>query len=212
MPSFREIVDFMTFPLRAVTLFEEDKWGLSSLASERFSYARKEVLGYCLDVGCGRHNKFIAEYLKGNGKGIDVYRYEGLSEENVIKDTSHFPFDDRSFDSATFIANLNHIPRPLRDVELREAYRCLKDRGNIIVTMGDPLAEILVHKVVMLYDKIFGTHHDVDSERGMSGDEEYYLTAAEITGRLKAAGFVNIKKKYFWTQWYLNALYVAWKK
>ncbi len=212
MPSFKEVLDFVTFPIRAVTLFEEDRWGLSSLASERFNYVRKEALGYCLDVGCGRHNRFIAEYLKGNGKGIDVYPYEGLSEENILKDVSHFPFDDRSCDSVTFIANLNHIPKSLRDIELREAYRCLKNGGNIIVTMGNPAAEVLAHKTITLYDKIFGTHHDMDSERGMGGEEEHYLTAAEIIKRLENAGFISIKKKYFWTQWYLNALYVAWKR
>ena len=128
---------------------------MSSLASERFDYVRKEVIGYCLDVGCGRYNRFITEYCDGNGRGIDVYLYDGLSEKNIVKDISHFPFEDRNFDSITFIANLNHIPKPLRDVELAEAYRCLKSGGNIIVTMGNPLAEILVHKVVMLHDSVF---------------------------------------------------------
>ena len=49
----------------------------------------------------------------------------------------------------------------LRDIELAESYRCLKNGGNII-TMGNPLAEILVHKVVMRYDRIFGAKHDMD--------------------------------------------------
>ena len=50
----RRLADFLTFPLRAMTLFEKDKWGLSSLASDRFRYVAREVRGYCLDVGCGR--------------------------------------------------------------------------------------------------------------------------------------------------------------
>ena len=163
----QRIYDFLSFPLRALTLFENDKCGLSSLVSERFDYVSREVTGYCLDVGCGRYNKFITENLNGNGKGIDVYPYEGLSEENIVEDISHFPFESCSFDSVVFIANLNHVPKSLRDIELSEAYRCLKTGGNIIVTMGNPLAEILVHKVIALYDRIFGTNYDVDSERGM---------------------------------------------
>jgi ubiquinone/menaquinone biosynthesis C-methylase UbiE len=207
----QKLKDFLTFPLRALTLFESDKWGLSSLASERFDYVSREVIGYCLDVGCGRHNLFINKYLNGNGKGIDIFAYEGLSKENVVSDISKFPFPDATFDSVTFIANLNHVPKSLRDTELSEAYRCLRTGGNVIVTMGNPVAEILVHGVVRLYDKIFRTNYDIDSERGMKEEEEYYLTNSEIISRLKKAGFKSIKKKYFLTQWGLNHLFVGLK-
>ncbi len=203
--------DFISFPLRAVTLFEDDKWGLTSLASERFDYVAREVRGYCLDVGCGRNNKFINEVLNGNGKGIDVFRYEGLTDENYVEDITHFPFDDESFDSVTFIANINHVPEPVRDAELAEAFRCLRRGGNIIVTMGHPLAEVLVHKVVAVYDRIFKTNHDMDSERGMEEGEEYFLRDSEIVERLIRAGFTNIHRKLFITQWGLNHLFVGWK-
>jgi hypothetical protein len=119
----QRILDFVSFPARAFILFHSDKWGLSSLKSERFEYVSKEVEGFSLDVGCGRHNRFVNEYLHGNGKGIDV-----------------------------------------------------------------------------------------DSERGMGEEEEYYLTDTEITERLVRAGFKRIRKKYFWTQWGLNHLFVGWKK
>jgi SAM-dependent methyltransferase len=207
----QKLKDFVTFPLRAVSLFEKDKWGFSSLASERFDYVKSEVVGYCLDVGCGRNNRFIREYLDNNGRGIDVYPYAGLTKENLVKDISHFPFNNASFDSITFIASLNHAPRPLRDKELAESHRCLKKDGNIIITMGNPLAEIAIHKIVFLYDKIFKTKHDVDSERGMDKEEDYYLTDKEIKGRLEKAGFKKIRKKYFLTQWGLNHIFVAWK-
>jgi hypothetical protein len=32
----QKVKDFVTFPLRAVTLFEDARWGLSDLATERF--------------------------------------------------------------------------------------------------------------------------------------------------------------------------------
>jgi ubiquinone/menaquinone biosynthesis C-methylase UbiE len=195
-----------------LTLFYEDRWGLSSQASERYDYVAKEVVGYCLDVGCGKHNRFVTEYLSGKGKGIDVYPYEGLTEENIVEDLSRFPYQDSTFDSVTFIANINHIPKAERDTELGEAYRVLRLTGNIVVTMGNPLAEIVVHKVVWLYDRLFKTNYDVDSERGMDEEEEYFLTDAEIVERLTRAGFKRISKKHFWTQWGLNHLFVGWKK
>jgi SAM-dependent methyltransferase len=209
--AIQKIIDFILFPLRSVTLFQDDKWGLSSLASERYYYVAKHVKGFCLDVGCGRFNRFVAEFLNGNGKGIDVFAYEGLTKEQIVEDMSRFPFENNQFESMTFIANINHIPKHLRPAELAEAFRCLKSKGNIIVTMGNPLAEIVVHKIVWFYDKFFGTNVDVDGERGMEEDEEYYLLDAEIIRLLKQAGFTNIKKEYFITQWFLNHLITAQK-
>jgi SAM-dependent methyltransferase len=209
--SFQKFVDFLTFPIRAFILFGGDRFHLSSLASERFDYVAREVTGYCLDVGCGRHNRFINQFLGGNGKGIDVYAYEGLSESQVVEDLSSFPFDQNEFDCVTFIANINHIPKSKRDSELREAFRVLKPGGKAIVTMGNPLAEIFVHKLVWFYDNTFGTSFDMDSERGMHEEEEHYLVDSEIISRLERAGFRRIVKRYFWTQWGLNHLFVGWK-
>jgi SAM-dependent methyltransferase len=204
-------VDLLTFPLRALTLFHEDKWGLGCLASERFDYVAREVQGYCLDIGCGYHNRFVAEWLDGRGKGIDVYRYAGIAEEQIVADMTKLPFAEASFDTVTFIANLNHVPRSMRDRELAEAFRCLKPGGNIIVTMGNPVAEIVVHKVVAIYDRLLGTHVDMDTERGMGEEEQYYLLDSEIVSRLSVAGFGKLLKKYFWTQWCLNHLWIGWK-
>ena len=208
----QRIKDLLTFPLRAFTLFHDDRWGLSSLASERFDYVAAEVQGYCLDLGCGYGNRFITEYLKGNGIGIDVFPYEGLAKENIVEDLIHLPFPDASFDSVTFIANLNHAPEPQRDAELAESFRVLRNGGNILVTMGLPVIELIVHKVVWLYDRFLGTRVDMDSERGMQAGEAYYLTGAEINERLMRAGFRRIVRKPFWTQWGMNRLYIGWKE
>lgn len=203
--------DFITFPVRALTLFVNDRWGLSSLKSERFDYVAREVKGYCLDVGCGRGNKFVKDYLNGKGVGIDVFKYEGLAEENIVQDITHFPFADNTFDSVTFIANLHHVPIPLRDLELAEAYRCLKPKGNIIVTVVNPVAGILVHKLVEFYSHIFDIKIDEDCDRGMHEEESYYVTHSEVVQRLQKAKFQNLTKKYFMTQWGLNHLVVGWK-
>jgi SAM-dependent methyltransferase len=209
--SSQVFIDFITFPLRAFTIFEHNRWGLSSLRTERFDYVSREVEGECLDVGCGKQNLFVKSILNGKGKGIDVFPYEGLTEENIVLDMTKFPFPDSSFQTVTFIANINHVPKPKRDAELSEAYRVLTPGGKIIVTMGSAIAEILVHKVVWLSDKLFKTNVDMDTERGMEEDEEYYLTDKEIIERLQRAGFKNIRKKYFLSQWGLNHLFVGEK-
>ncbi len=105
----QKVIDFITFPFRALTLIETDRWGMSSLASERYDHVAREVTGYCLDIGCGKRNRFVSEFLPGNGKGIDIYPYEGLTEEHLVNTLDVFPFEDETFDAVTFIANLSHI-------------------------------------------------------------------------------------------------------
>ena len=209
--TYQKLLDTFTFPIRAFCLHYEDRRGLSALSTERYDYAAREVKGYCLDIGCGRHNRFVNEFLNGNGFGIDVFPYEGLSKENVVESLDTLPFEDSRFDSVTFIACINHVPEPKRDLELAEAYRVLKPGGNVIITMGNPLAELAVHQVVHLRDKLLHTKDDLDSERGMDKDEAYFLTDYEIVSRMKKARFDRIKKKYFFTQWGLNHLFVGWK-
>ena len=208
----QKALDALAFPLRALFLFENDRLGLSSLQSERFDYCEREVRGTCLDVGCGRNNRFISRNLGGRGKGIDVFAYEGLTSDQILEDPTSFPFFDATFDTVTFIANLNHIIPEKRDAELAEAFRCLRRGGNIILTMGHPIAEVLSHFAVRLHDACWGTKYDVDSIRGMEKEEKYYIKEEEIRERLARAGFVKCEKKRFWTQWGLNAMYIAWKE
>jgi SAM-dependent methyltransferase len=203
--------DFVTFPLRALTLYGGDHWGLSAIGSERLDYAAREVIGLCLDVGCGRQNRFVTQYLGGNGIGVDVFPYAGLMPEQLVEDLAVFPFPAGHFDSVSFLASINHIPEGKRDAELSEAYRVLRPGGNVIVTMGNPVAEVLVHRLLRFYDRVLGTSFDLDGERGMHEDEAYYLSDDEIRGRLERAGFDHISKKRFATQWGLNHLFVAWK-
>lgn len=207
----QKLLDGITFPVRAFLIFEDDRWGLSSLRSDRFFYCASRVEGTCLDVGCGRNNIFIEQFLAGKGIGVDVFPYEGIPPQYVIPDLTTFPFEDEQFGTVTFIANLNHVPKPDRDQELREAFRCLVPGGKIIVTMAAPWAEVLIHRVVEVYDRLFQTNHDMDAERGMEEEEAYYLTSQEITGRLERAGFTAIHRKRFWTQWGINSMYIGLK-
>ena len=205
----QKLLDFLSFPLRAMTLFHRSALGLTSLADERFDLVASESRGHTLDIGCGRGNRFITHFLRGNGRGIDLFAYDGLTPDHLVPDLKHLPFPDASFDTATFIANLNHCPQPDRDAELSEAFRVLRPGGRIIITMGHPLAEVAVHKLVHFYDRLLGTKLDMDTERGMTQGEAYYLTDREILDRLARAGFERPIKRYFWTQWFLNHMFIA---
>jgi SAM-dependent methyltransferase len=207
----RVCLDFITFPLRALTLFGDDMLGLTSLPSERMYYVAGQVRGYCLDVGCGRGNRFITHFLAGNGVGIDVYQFEGLTPDNVVSTISRFPFESASFDTTTFIASINHVPHTLRETELAEAYRCLKDGGNIVVTMGMPVVEIIVHMLARIYSNLFGVMVDEDNMRGMTEGEDYFLRIPDIVNLLKNAGFRKIRVQRFSTQWGLNSMVIGWK-
>ena len=111
----QRIIEFFTMPFRTCTLFYYDRWGLSSLATDRFDYAARQVQGYCLDVGCGQTNRLIREYLDGNGKGVDIYPFKDLSREQILEEMTRFPFEDETFDSVTFLAVLYHVPESRRD-------------------------------------------------------------------------------------------------
>ena len=93
------LLDFATFPVRAVAFFGGGHAGLSTLASERFDYVAREVTGYCLDVGCGAGNRFVREYLGGHGVGIDIHPFDGVAPEHVLRDVRSFPFAEDSFDT-----------------------------------------------------------------------------------------------------------------
>ncbi len=191
---------------------EDGKFGLSSRASERFDYAAREVVGYTLDVGCGPYDRFVREYLGGNGMGVDVFQFEGLKKEQVFPDLTSFPFEDDTFDSVTLIATLHHIPRSKRDDELAEVFRVLKPGGNVIVTNTLPLATFAVHRVTRLHAKFLGKVYDMDLLREMDEEEEDYITQIEVVERMARAGFRNITRKRFLSQWGMNRLFVGWKK
>jgi len=213
--DIKKILDTITFPFRAILAFGRTEYrlfGLSSFSDERYDYVSKEVKGYCLDIGCG-NNRFINEYLNGDGIGIDVFPHNGLDIKYVIKDLTKLPFNDSSFYTVTFIANINHVPESLRDDELAEAYRCLIPGGNIIITNGNPIAEIIVHKMGFLYYDLkcfFVNNNDSDNVYSEK-DDQLYLFDSEIYDRLINVGFKNITKKYFWTQWGLNHMIIAYK-
>ncbi len=155
----------------------------------------KHVRGKLLDIGCGK-NRLVRQY--GNGTGVDVYNWGDV--DIIVKDSSRLPFDDRAFDTISFVACLNHIPNR-RDV-LSEAHRVLKSNGCILITMIPPRLSAALHKIIAPWD-------DDQHERGMKPGEVYGLTTGEIAELLQQTGFTLAKHERFLFK--LNHLYIGEK-
>ena len=139
--------------------------------------------GRLLDVGCGS-NELVRRH--GNGVGVDVYQWGDV--DLVVPDTAHLPYESESFDTATIVAALNHIPN--REEVLREAWRLLRPGGRIVVTMIPPALSHAWHVARRRWDAD-------QSERGMKEGEVWGLTRADVVRLLEEAGFVIHAQKRF---------------
>ncbi|MFA5792097.1 MAG: class I SAM-dependent methyltransferase [Candidatus Paceibacterota bacterium] len=205
--KIRKIIDGIFFPLRALFIPEESKFFLTSLRDERF----EKVAGFCegkvLDVGCGKSNLFIKNYIgTDRGVGIDVYEYEGV--EIVIKDLTVLPYGNDTFDTVTLIAVGGHIPKACRDAEFREFARVVKSGGKLIMTEREPITQFLTHKWRKFSYSLVGKK-DMDSERGMEDDEDYCMPKSEIMEYLNQHPLKLLRKIGF--MWGLNNIYIAQK-
>jgi ubiquinone/menaquinone biosynthesis C-methylase UbiE len=114
---------------------------------ERFeTVAGKRIL----DIGSGAGSSAFAlidagaEFVQGVEPNADFVELanqraqnEGLSDKVSflqITNTTKLPFEKEKFDIVTFNAVLEHIDPKLRAPILREAYRCLKKGGLLVIT------------------------------------------------------------------------------
>lgn len=158
-----------------------------------------QCLKYCqgriLDIGCG-HNDLVKKY--GNGIGVDVFPWDGV---DIICDTTNLPFQKDEFDRVFFIASLNHIPK--RDKVLEEAFRVLKPKGMVIITM-------IGFGVGFFWHKLSGLFWDKDQiERGMKEGEVCGMSKNDVEYLLIKTGFKGISYKKF--EIGLNTIYLAEK-
>lgn len=200
-------MDNIFFPLRALFISEENRFGLTSLREERFELASKYSTGRVLDIGCGKDNLFIKNWtLNSNSVGIDVFSYDGV--EQVHQDMTKLPYVDGSFDTVTLIAVGGHIPQNVRIDEFAEISRVLKPGGSLIFTEGEPITQTVGHLWRRFSYAMIGKK-DMDSERGMEEDEQYCMPFEEIMGYLNTPPLKFIRRQKF--MWGLNNLYIAKK-
>lgn len=189
------ILSRIAFPILSLLSREQTlKLGLTPIDDERVIMALKNVKGRLLDIGCGANN-FVHSY--GNGVGVDVANWDGC--DVVVEDTAKLPFEDKSFDTVSYLACLNHIPN--RDDAVKEAARILKDDGRIIVTMITPKWGAFIHWLRFKNDPDNQERH-IDHE-----DELLGMSHEHTKSILRNAGFTKITHKKF--VFGLNNIYIA---
>jgi len=138
----RFILDRLCFPILVFLDYKASKKiGLTPIDDERSYACLKHSKGTTLDVGCG-DGRFMDTY----GSGYCLDRVFINNSRFVLGNAEKIPFKDKTFDTVTFIASLNHIVD--REVALIEAVRVLKDDGQVLITMIDPFIGFLVHKII----------------------------------------------------------------
>ena len=172
----RSIWDFLGIPFRLV-LFDQawlPRFGWTTLETERLSTVLPHITGRLLDIGAGP-NTLVNAY--GDGVGVDVVDWGGGVQ--VVENTADLPFERASFDTITFIACLNHIP--YRTAALKEARRLIKEDGQLIITMINPLLGDIGHSIWW---------YSEDKKRGgMKEGEKGGLWTNDIVAMCATAGF-----------------------
>lgn len=185
--------DFIGIPFRLV-LFNQawlPRFGWTTLEDERLNAVLPHIQGRLLDIGAGS-NTLVRRY--GNGIGVDVHNWGG--GVMVLKDSSRIPFCDRSFDTITLIACLNHIPN--RQAVLYEARRLIKPDGRLIITMINPILGDIGHAVWW---------YGEDRKRGgMKKGEVGGLWSHHIEQMCRQAGFqLQLHRRFVYK---MNNLYI----
>jgi SAM-dependent methyltransferase len=199
--EWQTIKDRFCFPLLALLSSEQARaLNLTPIDEERVAIALGRCRGLLLDIGCGT-NELARGYRSRRGMaiGVDVYPWPGA---DVVCDTTRLPFPDRHFDTVTMLACLNHVPRSMRGQVLQEARRVLKDGGQLLITMINPVVGFVVHALRRRYDPD-------QLERGMAEEEAKGLWGREVQGLLARSRLHLTETIPF--VFGLNRLYVAEK-
>jgi ubiquinone/menaquinone biosynthesis C-methylase UbiE len=198
---WQKIKDRLCFPLLAFLSSEHARGlHLTPIDEERVAIALGRCRGLVLDIGCGT-NELARAYRsrEGSAIGVDVLPWPGT---DVVCDTTTLPFPDRHFDTVAMLACLNHVPQSKRGQVLQEARRVLKDEGQLLITMINPVVGVVVHAIRRRYD--------LDQlEQGMGEEEENRLWEKEVERLLAVNGFLIIESVPF--VFGLNNLYIAQK-
>jgi ubiquinone/menaquinone biosynthesis C-methylase UbiE len=205
--KLQAVADVIFFPIRALLIPEENRFGLTSLREERFEVIARYSAGRVLDIGCGKDNLFIRNWAgQPDSVGIDVFSYDGV--EQVHRDMTRLPYPADSLDTVTLIAVGGHIPQSVRVAEFAEIARVLKPSGRLLTTEREPITQTIGHQWRRISYALVGKK-DMDSERGMEHDEQYCMPYEEILRYLNTP-FLKLERQVKFMCG-LNNLYVATK-
>ncbi len=176
-----EIREYQNLADREITYFwHVGRREILHEAIERHSYGVPSSRAI-LDVGCGTGGNMLLLKDYGSVTGIDfsdeaIRLAQGKGFATLCQaDATKLPFDGHSFDLATSLDVLEHIPGD--EIAIGEVYRVLRKNGLFVVT-------------VPAYQWLF-SQHDV----ALHHMRRY--TKKEMTNKLKAAGFEIQQASYF---------------
>ena len=201
MARWQKIKDRLCFPLLAFISSERARaLGLTPIDEERVAIALGRCRGLLLDIGCGT-NDLARGYRsrQGTAIGVDVWPWPGA---DVVCDTTRLPFQNNRFDTVVMLACLNHVPQSKRRQVLQEARRVLKDGGQLLITMINPVVGVVVHAIRRRYDPD-------QLERGMGHEEAKGLWDKEVKELLAEGGLQLAETIPF--VFGLNRLYISEK-
>jgi len=167
------------------------------LKKRRHKIVLPHIKGKLLDIGCGTN--LFSKLYKGKTTGIDTHSWKNI--DYVVKDSSRLDFKDKSFDTITIIAALNHFSN--RKAVLKECHRLLKDNGRLIITM-------IPHKFGKFWHFIRKPFDEDQKIRKMKKGEVYGISIKEINSLLDQSDFHVVKRKKF--MFGINNLIISMKK
>jgi SAM-dependent methyltransferase len=130
-------------------IYRRKKGAQSAWHFNKFTFVSEllPVGGKHLDIGCGP-----GTFLGGFGEkfefccGVDISAQQIIYAKNSYPKVTFevtnglLPFEDNSFDSITLIELIEHIDQSGIDNLLKEAHRCLKPSGIIVITTPNYLS------------------------------------------------------------------------
>ena len=182
------LYDLVFAPLRMLLPDEvAEKFGLSSLRTERMSVVLQYLFGRCLDIGA-HDNELLRTYgelaeergmdpaAARQSVGVDVVDWG--SGTVLIPGSANLPFADGEFDCVAFVACINHIPERTQAID--EARRVLNNDGRLLITMISRFVGAISHRL-----RWWGEH----SHREVHEDELLGMNEAEIVELAAGGGF-----------------------
>lgn len=198
------ITDIILFPFRCISpnnnriLFIP----VTPLSNERFEavLTQLEPGKKLLDIGC-EDNRLVRRYRDIGGEGVGLDLTPNPLADIEVENSQRLPFPDKSFDYITLVATINHIP--YRDQVLKDALRCLRPGGKVLLTNLTPLIGTLGHKIWHM----IGNDPDVNRRGHMEKGEENGLSNKFVRKLILDCGFSDIRHTHF--SFGLNNLFTA---
>lgn len=140
-----------------------------------------------LDIGTGTGDLVKAVAIKGKYIGMDISddmlkiaREKNAPDKEFICGSAYrLPFEDHSFDAATYKYALHHLDKPLKS--LMESYRVLNNGGHIVIADVSSFENPDLHRI---FNELNTTREPANYE---------YRSIATIKKLLSKTGFKNIK-------------------